>query len=471
MDLDVVVTAGLGDNSYVLASGGEALVVDPQRDVGRYLAAADAMGARIRRVLETHVHNDYLSGAMELRAAAGAEIVGPSGAGYGFDYHRMSEGDELTLGDLRIRAIDTPGHALEHIAYLVYEPGADAPTAIFTGGSLMVGGAGRTDLAGDDRTEELTRAQFRTLRRLAGLPDPVRVLPTHGAGSFCGAASPSRKERVSTMAEERLQNPALASPDEPTFLRDQLSGLLAYPSYYAHMAGANRAGPPVLGHVPEASALDPAAFAARIDAGAWTVDARWRVQFARAHLPGSVNVELDDSFGSYVGWVVPFDAPIVLVLSDPEADASEAMTHLFRIGYDRVQGYLAGGVDAWRSSGRPVASYPVAGLDELCRKYRSASPPNVLDVRQDTEWSAGHIPESTHVFVGDLPDRLEEVPGGGEVWAICRTGHRSAIAASLLDRNGIPTRLVDGAGVEDFLKSCPPRLGEPPGRVSPSQAM
>lgn len=471
MDLDVVVTAGLGDNTYVLASGGEALVVDPQRDVSRYIAAADGMGARIRQVLETHVHNDYLSGALELRAAAGAEIVGPAGAGYGFTYRRMSEGDELTLGDLGIRAIATPGHTPEHIVYLVYEPGADAPTAVFTGGSLMVGGAGRTDLAGDDRTEELTRAQYRTLRRLASLPDPVRVLPTHGAGSFCGAAGPSRKERVSTMAEERVQNPALASPDERTFLRDQLSGLLAYPAYYAHMAPANRAGPPVLGQVPEAAALDPQAFAARIEAGAWPVDARCRVQFARAHVPGSVNVELDDSFGSYVGWVVPFDAPIVLVLREPEADASEAMTQLFRIGYDRVQGHLRGGVEAWRSSGRRVASYRVAGLDELCRRYRSTSPPNVLDVRQDTEWSAGHIPESAHVFVGDLPERLEEVSGGGEVWTICRSGHRSAIAASLLDRGGIPTRLVDGTGVEDFLKGCPPRPEEPGGRVSPSQAM
>jgi glyoxylase-like metal-dependent hydrolase (beta-lactamase superfamily II)/rhodanese-related sulfurtransferase len=470
VDLDVVVTTGLGDNSYVLASGGEALVVDPQRDVDRYFAAAEAMGARIRRVLETHVHNDYLSGAQELRAAAGAEIVGPSGAGYGFAYHPVSEGDELALGGLRIVAIATPGHTPEHVAYLVYGPGDDAPTAVFTGGSLMVGGAGRTDLVGDDRTEELTRAQYRTLRRLASLPDPVRVLPTHGAGSFCGVAGPSGQERVSTIAEERAQNAALAAPDEPAFVRDQLSGLQAYPAYYRHMAAANRAGPPVRGHVPEAAALNPEAFAARMDAGAWPVDARWRVQFARAHVPGSVNVELDDSFATYVGWVVPFDAPIVLVLTEPEADASEAMVQLFRIGYDQVQGYLAGGVDAWLTSGRPVDSYRVAGLDELCRRYRSASPPNILDVRQDTEWSDGHIPESTHVFVGDLPHHLEDVPPQGEVWTICRSGRRAAIAASLLDRNGIPTRLVDGTGVVDFLKSCPPRAGEPEGRASPSQA-
>ena len=464
MDLEVVVTAGLGDNSYLLASGGEALVVDPQRDVARYLALAESKGATVRRVLETHVHNDYVSGAQELRTAVGAEIVGPAAGRYGFPFLGVSEGDELTLGDLRIMAIETPGHTPEHVSYLVYEPGADSPTAAFTGGSLMVGGAGRTDLLGEELTDGLTRAQYRTLRRLAALPDAVRVLPTHGAGSFCGAAGPARPERVSTLAEERQQNAALAAPDEETFVRRQLSGLLAYPSYYRHMAPINRSGPLVLGGIPEVPALKADDIATRMDGGAWLVDARWRVQFARAHVPGSINVELDDSFGSYVGWVVPFGAPILLVLGEPQGDAEEAAAQLFRIGFDDVEGYLAGGVESWRRSGRPLASYPVAGLDELCRRYRSTGPaPNVLDVRQDTEWSAGYIPESEHVFVGDLPQRLHDVPADGEVWTICRTGHRASIAASLLDRSGISPRLVDGTGVVDFLKHCPPRRGAPRG--------
>ena len=187
-------------------------------------------------------------------------------------------------------------------------------------------------------------------------------------------------------------------------------------------------------------------------------------------MPGSLNVELDDSFGTYVGWVVPFGAPIVLILEEPNDDAAEAAAQLFRIGFDRLEGYLSGGIQAWRASGRPLAAYPVVGLDELCRRYASVGrAPTVLDVRQDTEWSAGHIPRSVHVFIGDLPRRLDQVPGDGEVWTICRTGHRAAIGASLLDRNGIRPRLVDGTGVVDFLKQCPPPGGEPRDAVSTSQ--
>src|SRR2546426_462352 len=186
MELDVIVTPGLGDNSYLIASGGEAAVVDPQREAGRFLAAAESRGVTIRYVLETHVHNDYLSGALEIRAATGAAIAAPAKGRYEFPIEPMGEGDELKVGDLRLRAMETPGHTPEHLSYVVFEGGSDAPTAVFTGGSMMVGSAGRTDLLGADITDELTRDQYRTLRRLASLPDDVQVLPTHGAGSFCG---------------------------------------------------------------------------------------------------------------------------------------------------------------------------------------------------------------------------------------------------------------------------------------------
>ena len=396
----MLVTAGLGDNSYVLASGGEALVVDPQRDVNRYLDAARSRGAEITTVLETHVHNDYVSGAVELRDATGAEIVGPAAAGYRFPHRGVIEGDQIVVGKLHLTVLETPGHTPEHVSYLLYEEGADAPAAVFTGGSLMVGGAGRTDLVSEQHTGWLTRDQYRTLRRLATLPDEIQILPTHGAGSFCGAA-PGRKERTSTMGEERRLNAALAAPDEESFVHQQLTGLLAYPIYYRHMAPINRAGPRVLrGSFGDPPGLSADEFERRVEAGAWAVDGRWRVQFARAHVPGSINVELADSFGSYVGWVVPFGEPLVLVLPEPEEDSlAEAVAQLVRIGYERVEGYLAGGVEAWRDAGRPLRSYPVAGLEELCRTYRSGRPPQVLDVRQRTEWDAGHIDGSRHVFV------------------------------------------------------------------------
>jgi hydroxyacylglutathione hydrolase len=457
MELELIVTAGLGDNSYLIVSGDEAALVDPQRDVGRFLAAADAHGAEIRAVVETHVHNDYVSGALEIRDATGAEVVGPARAGYAFPVRGVAEGDDVKVGDLVLVAMETPGHTPEHVSYAVFEGGSDRPIAVLTGGSLMVGNAGRTDLLGAALTDELTRAQFGTLRRLASLPDDVQVLPTHGAGSFCGAGS-APPERTSTIGRERERNRAMAAADEASFARQQLSGLLAYPDYYAAMAPINRAGPSLLGTLPRPAALSSEAFAARIGSGARIVDARGRVPFARGHIPGSVNVELNDTFASYVGWILPFNSPMVLVLPEPEDEAlDEAVTQLHRIGFERLAGFLGGGLDAWRAAGNPVRSFPVSGLQELCRAYRAGTATNVIDVRQDVEWNRASIPGSRHVFVGDLPDRLEEVPRDREAWVICASGHRSSIAASLLDGAGIPTRLVDGTGVKEFLRTCGPR--------------
>lgn len=456
MELEFMVTPGLGDNSYLLGSGDEAAVIDPQRDVDRYVDAARSKGLSIRLVLDTHVHNDYVSGALELRAATGAEIAAPGKGSYEFNVRPLAEGDELRVGDVRLAVLETPGHTPEHLSYLVYEEGSDVPTAVFTGGSLMVGTAGRTDLLGDELADELTREQFRSLRRLAALPDTTQVLPTHGAGSFCGAG-PAPKERTSTMAEERVRNRALSAPDEKAFVDKQLSGLLAYPSYYRHVGPINRAGPRLLAEVPRPAPLTPEEVADRADSKVWIVDGRGRVSFAGAHLPGSVNVELRDDFASYVGWVIPFNDALLLVLPEPEREAlEEASTQLLRIGYERLEGYLRGGIEAWRASGRPLASYPVAGLEEWCRASRSGEVGDLLDVRQQVEWDRAHVPGSQHVFVGDLPGRVGEVPRDREVWAACSTGHRASTAASLLDRAGVPVRLVEGTGVTEFLAQCPP---------------
>jgi glyoxylase-like metal-dependent hydrolase (beta-lactamase superfamily II)/rhodanese-related sulfurtransferase len=455
MHLESFLTRGLGDTSYLLASGNQALIVDPQRDIEPVLAAVRARDVHLTRIVETHVHNDYVSGALELRAATGAAIAGPAGAGYVFSFEPLAEGDELSVGTLRIVAAETPGHTPEHLSYLVYEEGSDEPTAVFTGGSLIVGSAGRTDLLGLDETAELTRAQQRSIRRLASLPDRTLVLPTHGAGSFCSSSPPS-DERTSTIGHERASNPALADSDvdEETFVERRLSGLLAYPSYYAHIAPINRAGPRVYGDVPLPPALSPAQIAARVEAGAWVVDGREARAFAAGHIPGSIAIELDDSFASYVGWIVPFGAPIVLVLPEdrPEREAVlEAATQLFRIGYEAVEGYLQGGVEAWLEAGRRLRSYPVASVEDLATAVREGRA-RVLDVRQRSEWDAGHIQGSTHLFVGDLDAaRIAEIPRDEEVWTVCASGHRSAMAASLLDRAEIPVRLVTPGGVPDVL--------------------
>ena len=449
MDLELFVTPGLGDNSYLVSSGGEALVVDPQRDVGRFLDAAERRDLTIRYVVETHVHNDYLSGALEIRKATAAEIAAPARGRYEFHVRPMAEGDVITLGDLEFTAMESPGHTPEHVSYVLSRGGA--PLAVFTGGSLMVGSAGRTDLLGPEMSDELTRAQFRTLRRLTAFDDRVRVLPTHGAGSFCGAG-PAPKERVSTIGIERANNRALAAKDEDSFVEQQLSGLLAYPTYYRYMAPINRSGPHLLTDLDRPKPLSPDEVAG---SGATVVDARWRFAFAHAHIPGSLNIELDDTFASYVGWLVPFDEPLALVLPDPTDEALEqAVTQLRRVGYERTRGYLEGGIEAWQASGRATGSYGIAGLDEFCREYKAGRAKSILDVRQRTEWEQGHIPGSLHAFVGDLPRRIGEISAADEVWAICATGHRSSMAGSLLSRAGIPVRVVEGAGVPDFLAHC-----------------
>jgi glyoxylase-like metal-dependent hydrolase (beta-lactamase superfamily II)/rhodanese-related sulfurtransferase len=449
MQLDLIVTPGLGDNSYLLTSGDEAAVVDPQRDIGRFLEASEARGARISAVVETHVHNDYVSGALELRAATGARIWGPSEAGYAFGFEPVSEGTEIHLGDGALVARPTPGHTPEHTSYLLLEADRE-PVAIFSGGSLIVGSAGRTDLLGDDRADELTRLQFRTMRGFASLPDRVLLLPTHGAGSFCASAPPG-DERTSTIGRERAQNPALADVDEETFVRRQLAGLQAFPSYYAQMAPINRSGPPVLGEVPVPGPISPDEAAAALANGARIVDTRDGGAFASEHVPGSLNVPLEPSFAAYVGWLLPFATPIVLVVTDRNA-LVEAATQLCRIGWDDAIGYLDGGVAAWRSSEREVTSYEVLEVDRLVDELRADRTGAVLDVRQRTEWDAGHLPGSRHVFVGELPGRLVEFGPDAVTTVVCASGYRASMAASLLAGVGVPVRLVARSGVPRALR-------------------
>ena len=457
MDYEIFVTPGLGDNSYLVASDGEAVIIDPQRDAWRFLAVAEAKKWRIRYVLETHVHNDYLSGALEVRRATGAEIGAPAKGGYAFPYVKLAEGDAIQIGALRLVAMETPGHTWEHIAYAVHEAAAPDPAIVLTGGSLIVGSSGRTDLLGDEHTQPLTRAQYHTLKRLATLPAATRVFPTHGAGSFCTAAVPSM-ERITTIGQEREHNPALAAPDEEAFVRERLTGLLAYPVYYDHMAPLNRQGPAILERLPGLPALPPEQVARRMHDGAWIVDARHRTLFAQAHVPGSVNIELDSTFGTYVGWTIPFNSRLILILPDPlAASAEQAVTQLIRIGYDRLEGYVAGGVEAWQAEGRPVRAYQTATVDDLCHAYLEGKPLQILDVRQPDEFREGHVPGSVNLFVGDLPQRLREVRTNTELWVVCASGRRASIAASLLDRAGVPVQLIAQGGVPEWLAHCLPR--------------
>lgn len=478
MDLELFVTPGLGDASYLLASEREAVLVDPQRDAWRFLEVAKQRGWRVRHVLETHVHNDYLSGALEMHAATGAEIAAPARGGYEFLHRAMDEGDSIEIGALRLTAWATPGHTPEHLAWAVEDlglpdpDGAAGPVAVFTGGSLIVGSAGRTDLLGPALTNALTSDQQRSLRRLAELPDAVEILPTHGAGSFC-SAGPASSSRVSTIGAERLANPtfALAAAAPEAFREQALGDLGRYPAYYAHMAGLNRRGPRVLGRLILPPALGPAAFEAAIQGpkSPTVIDARDRKAFAAGHLPGSLNVELDGTFAGYVGWLVPFGAPVLFVLPDGVPDAlAEATTELLRIGYEWVPGWLEGGVAAWVGSGRPVSSYPVTTMRAMHDERAAGAEAGILlDVRQPIEWqNDGIVPGAERIFVADLPGKIDqlasELPKGTPVTVFCRSGSRAAIAASLLDGAGLDVRLVPAGGAS--------RWPEPLGRLLAAEA-
>ena len=456
MDIEVFVTPGLGDNTFVVVSGDEAAVVDPQRDAWRFLEAADQRKARIRAVLETHVHNDYVSGAHEVRDRSGAELVLPADGGYEFAHRGAREGEEVRVGDLRIVAMDTPGHTFEHLAWLVYEGDSDVPVAVFSGGSLLVGSSGRTDLLGPEQAAALTSAQFASVKRLGELPDSTLLLPTHGAGSFCVSAMPSTA-RTSTLGDERRGNDLLLARDLDAFTEELTGELMAYPAYYARMAPLNRIGAPVLRRVPDVPRLDATDFRAAVEEGVTVVDARDRDAFAAAHIPGAANIELNSGFGSYVGWMLEFDSPILLVLPDPvDESAAEAMTQLLRIGWRTPRGVLAGGMDAWSAAGGDVRTYPTATPDDLCEALDSGAEPRILDVRQELEWGWGVLPGSQTIFVADLPARLHEVLPDpmSPVWLVCSNGHRAAIAASLLDAVGTPVVLVGSGGVGEVRQRC-----------------
>jgi hydroxyacylglutathione hydrolase len=429
-------TPGLGDNSYLLRSGDEAAIVDPQRDLDRFRQALAERAVRLVAVVETHVHNDYVSGGPALAREHGATYVVPAEAGYELEHRGVRDGDELRVGSVRLRALHTPGHTPHHLTYEVVE-GADV-RAVFSGGSVLVGACGRTDLVAPEMTESLTRQQYRSAQRIGRLPAPAAIAPTHGAGSFC-SASAALSETWTTVEKERLRNPAYLARDEEEFVRDQLAGLLAYPDYYAQMAPINRRGatewepsaPPRIG---------PDEVERLVADGAVLVDGRPRHVFAAGHIGGAVNVELDPQLGTYLGWLYPFGTRFVLVVG-PEQDAGEAARQMARIGLETIAGVI--GVEEWRDSGQRLQSSGIVDVDGLRRALERGGV-RVLDVRQDLEWRDGHIPGARHIHIPDLPGRAGELAGEEPVYVYCRSGHRATMGASILAAAGIPAVAVDG---------------------------
>ncbi len=445
---------GLGHLSTLVAdeSAGVAAIVDPRRDVDIYLEAARAADLRISHVVETHLHNDYVSGGRDLAALTGATHVIGAGAQLGHDHHPAADGDAFDVGSIRFRTLDTPGHTPEHVSYSVADLSrADEPFLLLTGGSLLVGAVGRTDLLGADNARPFAAAMYRSLHDVVLThEDSVMVYPTHGAGSLCstGIASTS----WSTVGFERRHDPLLAPMEIDAFARALLAGQPTFPRYFARMRPINQAGPRLLGGV--VPAIEPLAgdrLEAALAGGAVIVDTRRPEAHAAAHIPGSLSIPAGSSFGTWLGWVVDAETPVVLLVDGVE-DLDDLSRQAMRIGYEATAGYVEGGLAAWRRSGRSVEVGRPYDVDALAAGLARGGPdaPFVIDVRQPSEFEAGHVPGSIHIGTGELPGRLDALPRDREIATICASGYRASVAASLLRASGFQHVVAVRGGLPDW---------------------
>ena len=420
MHVEVIPTEELGDRSYVAHDGSTAVVVDPQRDLDRVEDLLAAKGLTVALVLETHIHNDYVTGGYALARRTGARYAVNAEDDVAFDRLGVRDGDELGAGTMTVRVLSTPGHTDTHLSFVVSDVEGGAPVA-FTGGSLLYGSVGRTDLVEAARTDELTRAQYRSARRLADdLPDETALYPTHGFGSFCSSGETAGGDDA-TIGTERARNDALTEPDEDSFVARLVAGLTAFPAYYAHMAPLNRQGPDVPDLSPVA-VVDGDTLRERLAAGECVVDLRDRTAYAAQHVSGTVSIALGQQFATYLGWLVPWGTPVTL-LGDSEQQVADAQRQLVRIGIERPTGAAVG------------SPADLVAADHL-RRYDTAT---FADL---PERANGCVPGSVHIPLDDLLTRMDDVLDG-PLWVHCASGYRASIAASLLDGAGRDVVLVD----------------------------
>jgi hydroxyacylglutathione hydrolase len=432
---------GLSHYSYVLGSNGYAVVIDPKRDCDAYLSYAAENGLRISHVLETHIHADYASGALQLAKSAGAELwLSAHDQGEQYEYrlqhHEFRDGEELEIGDLRIVAMHTPGHTPEHLSFLVYEKSrCGQPMGLFSGDFIFVGSLGRPDLLGSDEKHKLAAALFESVHtKIAGLPDGVELHPAHGAGSLCGSGMAERPQ--STLGYERFCNVFMTDREKDDFVGAVLETVPEFPDYYPRMKSINSSGPPLLDGIPGDHPLTPAQFREQLKSrSAVVIDVRRPEAFGGAHIPGSLNIGAGQNLSMWAGWIVPPDHPILLV-GDAGVTMEEVRRSLIRVGLDDILGFLKGGMSAWIEAGLEQAHIPQISVTELAERLDTNRQETVLDVRSPGEWKGGHIRGALHIPGGDLPKHLDRVPQQGPVNVICGSGYRSSLATSVLKRAG-----------------------------------
>jgi hydroxyacylglutathione hydrolase len=438
---------GLAQYSYVVGCerAGDVAVVDPRRDVDVYLDFVAARGLRITHVLETHIHADFASGALELATRTGAQLAlsaFDTNETYQvrFQHVALRDRDTIALGNVRLQALHTPGHTPEHMSYLVFDGARspDHPMVLLSGDFLFVGSIGRPDLLGKGQADALARRLYDSVRRvLSVLPDGLEIAPAHGSGSMCGAGISGRP--TSTLGFERIANPYLrADLTETEFVRMVLERVPPFPDYYLRMKALNARGPQLLNGLPGLNAVPVDQFRRGMAPSGGVepvvIDLRDQVSFGTGHIPGAFGIGAGGSLSTWASWVVPYERPLWLVASRVE-DIEPAARSLVRVGLDDVRGYLDGGMQAWTDTGGDQARTPQLAPGQLAARLGDAGL-HVLDVRSDQEWDEGHIEGAQHIMAGQLPARLAQLPADGTLVIICGTGYRSTVAVSVLERAG-----------------------------------
>lgn len=422
---------GLAHNSYLVGSRGQAFVVDPRRDVDVYIDMARVHRLQITHIFETHRNEDYIIGSLDLGRLTGASVH--HGPGIAWKYgNTLTDGQQFEFGNLRLSVLHTPGHTDESASYVLTDlstgPG---PVMVFTGDTLFVGDVGRADLYGPDQVSRLAGNMYHSIfDRLLPLGDGTIICPAHGSGSACGHAIAERDD--STIGIERRQNPWL-SLDKEEFVRRKTAEKMEFPPYFREMERVNLEGPrPV--SVSRLPGLDPQEFERAVASGALVLDASHPPAFCGAHVEGAYSIWLE-GLSSFAGWVLPYDRAVLMVL-ERESDLDRAARQLVRIGYDRMSGYLKGGIEGWYDAGMPFSSVRSLPVHELKKALESGQELIVLDVRSQEEWDGGHIPGALHVFVGHLQDKVAELPAGKPLAVLCNVGRRASLAVSILLRSG-----------------------------------
>jgi hydroxyacylglutathione hydrolase len=428
MIFERIKSEGIAHNSYLIGLENDAAVIDPRRDCQVYIDLAQQKGLKIKYIFETHRNEDYAIGSVELKHFTGARIY--HGPGLDWKYGvTLKDGQKFQIGALRLTAIRTPGHTDESMSYSVADLSTgEANVLVFTGDALFVGDVGRTDLYGPEESPRLAAYLYDSIvNKLLPLGDGVILCPAHGAGSICGANIADRDE--STLGLEKIQNPLLQMRKDE-FIKYKVAETLERPHYFRQMEKYNLEGVPFLGSLPSSSPLLPSDFKDTMERGAVVVDTRYPAAFGGAHIKGSYNIWLA-GLPVFAGWVLSYDKPILLVLEE-QHHLERALRYLIRIGYDRIVGYLKGGIEGWYNAGFPVEHLPVLTVHEVKAKLNRREKLTVLDVRSEREWNEGHIKGALHVYVGHIKEKVADVPKDKPVAIFCNVGRRAGLGASIL---------------------------------------